>query len=138
MVGVPRKGWPDRRPPPPPPGTALAICARCGDPLGADERADGEPARHLVCEPGARRALARRMEASRAIQRVIAALATVPPVRSRLEAAIAGLPDACDVGDALAFLARARDVVDCTPDLTPQQRRVASSFLAATERKLEP
>lgn len=136
MVGTPRKNWPDRRPPPPVPGAALTLCARCGEPVASDEHDDGEPARHLVCEPGARRALALRIEASRSIQRVIAALATVPPVRARLGEAIAALPDACDVPDALAFLARARDVVDCTPDLTPQQRRVAISFLAATERKL--
>lgn len=76
------------------------------------------------------------MEASRAVQRVIAALATVPPIGTRLGAAIADIPDACDLSHALAFLAQARTVVDCTPNLTPQQRRMATSFLDATERKL--
>lgn len=112
------------------------MCSRCGDVLLEGERDDGEPPRHLVCDPAGRRALAHRMEASRAVQRVIAALATVPPIRDRLTSAIAEMPDACDVSHALAFLAQARNVVDCTPNLTPQQRRVATSFLDATERKL--
>jgi hypothetical protein len=104
--------------------------------VAADERDDGTSIRHLVCDAGVRRALARRIEASRAVHRAAAALASVPAVKQRLGEALGALPDACDVNDALAFLATARTVVECSSELSPQQRRVALSFLAATERKL--
>lgn len=130
-----RSGWPDRRPPPPP-IAAVVRCARCDEPVAADERDHGEPARHLVCDVAIRRGLARRIEASRAIHRAIAAVASVPVLQARLAADIAALPDACDIGDAMAFLARARTVVECSSELTLQQRRVALSLVDATARKL--
>jgi hypothetical protein len=138
MVGTPRKGpsrWPDRRPKPPP-VLPLPLCARCGLSVSGDERADGEQVRHLVCDVAQRRTLARRIEATRAIHRLISALASVPAIERALAADIAGLPDACDVPDALAFLERARTLVECSSDLGAQQRRIAISLLDATARKL--
>lgn len=136
MVDAPRRSWPDRRPPVPGPGAPWATCASCGQAISPDERDDATPPRHIVCDVTQRRALTRRIEATRAVHRAIAALASVPPVRARLSSAIAALPDACDVSDALAFVASARTILECTPDLSTQQRRVATSFLDATSRKL--
>jgi hypothetical protein len=143
MAGFERRrtGWPDRRPPPPPPIAAAALstsaaCARCGEVVASDERDHGEPARPIVCDVAIRRGLARRIEASRAIHRAIAALAAVPVLQARMAADVAALPDACDLADAMAFLTRARTVVECSSELTVQQRRVALSFVDATTRKL--
>ncbi|UJR85917.1 Hypothetical protein I5071_79970 [Sandaracinus amylolyticus] len=138
MVGIVRKGpgWPDRLPPPPRARQGDPACARCGEPVSPDERDAGEPVRHLVCDTQVRAALLQRIEASRAVHRAAAALAAVPAVQAKLTADIAALPDACDVGDALAFLARARVVIECSSELSPQQRRVAISFVDATVRKL--
>lgn len=138
MVGIVRKGqgWPDRRPPPPRVREGDPACARCGEPVGTDERDAGEPVRHLVCDAGERAALLRRIEASRAVHRAATALGAVPAVQARLSADLAALPDACDVRDAMAFLARARTVIECSSELSPQQRRVAISFVDATMKKL--
>lgn len=138
MGGFERRGtgWPDRRPPPPVPPVGDGICVRCGDAVATDERDRGEPVRHLVCDVVVRRGLLRRIEASRAIHRAIAALASVPILRARIATDVAALPDACDVADAMLFLARARTIVECSAELTPQQRRVALSFVDATSRKL--
>lgn len=139
MVGNVRKrpGWPDRLPPPPPRARASdPACARCGEPIAADERDGADPPRHLVCDAKERAALLRRIEASRAVHRAAAALGSVPAVQARLAADVAALPDAPDVADVLAFLERARTVVECSSELSPQQRRVAISFVDATKRKL--
>ncbi|MDQ3032995.1 MAG: hypothetical protein M3Y87_11295 [Myxococcota bacterium] len=138
MGGFERRGtgWPDRRPPPPVPPARDGICVKCGEAVALDERDRGEPVRHLVCDVVVRRGLLRRIEASRAIHRAIAALASVPILRTRLVADIAALPDACDVADAMLFLGRARTVVECSAELTPHQRRVALSFVDSTARTL--
>lgn len=112
-------------------------CTKCGEPVAIDERDAGEPPRHLVCDAATRSGLLRRIEASRALHRAIAALASVPILATRLAGDIAAVPDACDVADAMAFLARARTVVECSGELTPQQRRIALSYVEATTRKLD-
>lgn len=139
MVGNVRRrlGWPDRLPPPPPrTRVSEAACARCGEPVAADEGDGSEPPRHIVCDAGERAALLRRIEASRAVHRAAAALGSVPAVQARLATYLAALPDAPDVLDVLAFLERARTVVECSAELSPQQRRIALSFVDATTRKL--
>lgn len=90
----------------------------------------------MICDGAARRALVERIEASRAVHRAAAALASVPALHDRLCAAIAGLPDVCDVPEAIAFLTRARVAVECSRDIGPQQRRMALSLLDASLRKL--
>lgn len=131
---TPRKGpsSPDWLPPLPVP--AGLRCAHCGDAVRPDERDDADPQRHVVCDPSLRRALARRIEATRAVHRALVALEGMPTVRRRLADRIAALPDACDVHDALAFLEAARAA--CASELAPPQRRLAVSFFEAAARKL--
>ena len=83
-----------------------------------------------------RGALARLLEASRAVHRANHALSSLPAMRERLRRPLAELPDACDVHDALSFLATARTLVECSPEISTHQRRIALSLLTATERKL--
>ena len=122
--------------PPAPRPVPWPACERCGDRVAPDGRDEGEPARHIVCDVAARRVIARRLEASRAVHRTIGALAALPGVRATIEPLVAELPDACDPADAIAFLSRARTLVECTRDLGPQQRRMALSFLDATTKRL--
>jgi hypothetical protein len=130
-------GWPDRMPPPPLTQVAGATCVRCGLVLAPGEQDGGDVPAHLLCDPVERAALLRRLEAARAVHRATHALGAVPAVRARIQEDLAALPDACDVHDALAFLARARTTVECSPELSSQQRRVALSLLDATARKLD-
>ncbi len=137
MVGIVRKGStrPDRRLPPPP-VEPIDRCVRCGELVTKDERLEGIEIRHLICDPSTRRALARQLEASRAIHRVLSAITSIPILAERLEAAIADLPDAGDAGAALAFTAHARVVVECSSELSGEQRRMALSYLDAATRSL--
>lgn len=129
----------DRGPPPLPVGgaPAPARCARCGEPIDEGDRDGSATPRHVVCDPVERRALARRIEAGRAIHRAIAALGAVPAVQARIAEDVAALPDAAGVGEALAFLGRARTVVECSAEMSAQQRRVALSLIDSAVRRLE-
>lgn len=133
----------DRRPSPPAVSALgpipLGMCARCGAEVRTGDGMHGRTGarlQHFVCDPSVRDGVTRQIEAMRSLHRAAAALQHVPVAKRMLEAELLLLPDVTDVGRVVDLLARVRLVVECSPAVARDTRRLALSFLDALVRKL--